>query len=296
MDKLTEFLTAHPFILGDGAMGTMLQAAGLTTGGAPEEWNVTRPEVLRGIFKSYVDAGSQVITTNSFGGTRFRLGRENLQDRVHEFNLAAARLARQAADEADHDVLVAGDIGPTGEIMEPLGDLTPDSARLAFAEQAAALAEGGVDFLLIETMSALEEVEAAIAGIRSACDLPIAATMTFDTRFRTMMGVKPVQAVQALYEWGIRAMGANCGNGPAEIERVVGEMLAVKPADVHLIAQSNAGLPKYSPADKKITYDGTPEVMAAYARKMREMGVRYIGACCGSTPAHIAAMRAALET
>jgi 5-methyltetrahydrofolate--homocysteine methyltransferase len=296
MDKLTEFLTAHPFILGDGAMGTMLQAAGLTTGGAPEEWNVTRPEVLRGIFKSYVDAGSQVITTNSFGGTRFRLGRENLQDRVHEFNLAAARLARQAADEADHEVLVAGDIGPTGEIMEPLGALTPDSARLAFAEQAAALAEGGVDFLLIETMSALEEVEAAIAGIRSACDLPIAATMTFDTRFRTMMGVKPVQAVQALYEWGIRAMGANCGNGPAEIERVVGEMLAVKPADVHLIAQSNAGLPKYSPADKKITYDGTPEVMAAYARKMREMGVRYIGACCGSTPAHIAAMRAALET
>ena len=296
MDKLTEFLTAHPFILGDGAMGTMLQAAGLTTGGAPEEWNVTRPEVLRGIFKSYVDAGSQVITTNSFGGTRFRLGRENLQDRVHEFNLAAARLARQAADEADHEVLVAGDIGPTGEIMEPLGDLTPDSARLAFAEQAAALAEGGVDFLLIETMSALEEVEAAIAGIRSACDLPIAATMTFDTRFRTMMGVKPVQAVQALYEWGIRVMGANCGNGPAEIERVVGEMLAVKPADVHLIAQSNAGLPKYSPADKKITYDGTPEVMAAYARKMREMGVRYIGACCGSTPAHIAAMRAALET
>jgi 5-methyltetrahydrofolate--homocysteine methyltransferase len=295
MDKLTEFLTAHPFILGDGAMGTMLQAAGLTTGGAPEEWNVTRPEVLRGIFKSYVDAGSQVITTNSFGGTRFRLGRENLQDRVHEFNLAAARLARQAADEADHEVLVAGDIGPTGEIMEPLGALTPDSARLAFAEQAAALAEGGVDFLLIETMSALEEVEAAIAGIRSACDLPIAATMTFDTRFRTMMGVKPVQAVQALYEWGIRAMGANCGNGPAEIERVVGEMLAVKPADVHLIAQSNAGLPKYSPADKKITYDGTPEVMAAYARKMREMGVRYIGACCGSTPAHIAAMRAALE-
>ena len=202
----------------------------------------------------------------------------------------------RSADEADHDVLVAGDIGPTGEIMEPLGDLTPDSARLAFAEQAAALAEGGVDFLLIETMSALEEVEAAIAGIRSACDLPIAATMTFDTRFRTMMGVKPVQAVQALYEWGIRAMGANCGNGPAEIERVVGEMLAVKPADVHLIAQSNAGLPKYSPADKKITYDGTPEVMAAYARKMREMGVRYIGACCGSTPAHIAAMRAALET
>jgi len=293
MDRLTQFIEKNPLVLGDGAMGTMLQAAGLTTGGAPEEWNVTRPDVITGIYKGYVDAGSQIITTNSFGGTRFRLGRENLQDHVHEFNLAAARLARAVADAADHEVLVAGDIGPSGEIMAPLGTLTPEDAQAAFAEQAAALAEGGADFFLIETMSALEEVEAAIAGIRSVSSLPIAATMTFDTRFRTMMGVKPVQALEALYGWGVRVIGANCGNGPDEIERVVGEMAAIKPADVYLIAQSNAGLPKYE--QKKIHYDGTPEVMAGYALKMKALGVKYIGACCGSTPAHIAAMREAVR-
>ncbi len=293
MDKLIQFLQAHPITIGDGAMGTMLQAAGLTTGGAPEEWNTIRPEALTAIYQGYVDAGAQIITTNSFGGTRFRLARENLQDHVHEFNVVAARLARAVADAADHEVLVAGDIGPSGEIMAPLGALTPEGAQAAFAEQAAALAEGGVDFFLIETMSALDEVEATIAGIRLASDLPIAATMTFDTRFRTMMGVKPVQALEALYGWGIRVIGANCGNGPDEIERVIGEMAAVKPADVYLIAQSNAGLPKYE--HKKIHYDGTPEVMADYALKMKALGVSYIGACCGSTPAHIAAMRDALR-
>ena len=293
MDRLTQFIKKNSLVLGDGAMGTMLQAAGLTTGGAPEEWNVTRPEALTAIYQGYVDAGSQIITTNSFGGTRFRLGRENLEAHVHEFNLAAAKSARAVADAADHEVLVAGDIGPSGEIMAPLGILTPEDAQAAFAEQAAALAEGGADFFLIETVSALDEVEAAIAGIRSASSLPIAATMTFDTRFRTMMGVKPVQALEALYGWGVRVIGANCGNGPDEIERVVGEMAAVKPADVYLIAQSNAGLPKYE--QKKIHYDGTPEVMAGYALKMKALGVSYIGACCGSTPAHIAAMRDALR-
>ena len=294
MDRLTQFIKKNSLVLGDGAMGTMLQAAGLTTGGAPEEWNVTRPEALTAIYQGYVDAGSQIITTNSFGGTRFRLGRENLEAHVHEFNLAAAKSARAVADAADHEVLVAGDIGPSGEIMAPLGILTPEDAQAAFAEQAAALAEGGADFFLIETVSALDEVEAAIAGIRSASSLPIAATMTFDTRFRTMMGVKPVQALEALYGWGIRVIGANCGNGPDEIERVVGEMAAVKPADVYLIAQSNAGLPKYE--QKKIHYDGTPEVMGEYALKMTALGVSFIGACCGSTPAHIAAMREAVRS
>lgn len=293
MDKLIAFLSERPFVLGDGAMGTMLQAAGLESGGAPELWNVERPEVVRGIYQGYVDAGSQVITTNTFGGTRYRLGRDNLADRVRELNLAGARLAREVADAAGRPVLVAGDIGPSGEILVPLGTLEPADAQAAFAEQAAALAEGGVDFFLIETMSALEEVEAAVRGIRSVSDLPIAATMTFDTHFRTMMGVKPAQAVKALYGLGVRAIGANCGNGPAEIERIISEMVAVKPDDVFLIAQSNAGLPKYDQG--VIRYDGTPEVMAEYALKMKGLGIKYIGACCGSTPAHIAAMKAALE-
>ena len=252
MDQLIQFLSAHPVVLGDGAMGTMLQAAGLTTGGSPEEWNVTRPEVLKGIYQAYTDAGAQVITTNTFGCNRFRLGLHNFEDRVAEFNLAAVKTAREVAAAADHEVLIAGDMGPTGEILFPLGTRMPDEVRDAFAEQAAALAEGGVDFFLIETMSALEEVEAAVEGIRAASSLPIAVTMTFDTHFRTMMGVKPVQAVKALYDMGVRVLGANCGNGPGEIERVIGEMVAVKPADVFLIAQSNAGLPKYETATKQI--------------------------------------------
>ncbi len=292
MDKLLAFLSEYPYVLGDGAMGTMLQQAGLPAGAAPELWNVERPEVVRGIYQGYVDAGAQVITTNTFGGTRYRLSRDNLADRVHELNLAGARLAREVADGAGRTVLVAGDMGPTGEILAPLGTLSAEDAQAAFAEQAAALAEGGVDFILIETMSALEEVEAAVAGARTT-GLPVAATLTFDTHFRTMMGVKPAQALKALYAMGVRVIGANCGNGPAEIERVMGEMVAVKPDDVFLVAQSNAGLPKYDKGH--IHYDGTPEVMAEYALRMKAMGIQYIGACCGSTPAHIAAMGQALR-
>ena len=177
-------------------------------------------------------------------------------------------------------------------ILAPLGAIEPADVRDAFAEQAAALAEGEVDFFLIETMSALEEVTAAVEGIKSASDLPIAATMTFDTKYRTMMGVKPAQAAEALYNLGIVVLGANCGNGPDEIERIVTELAAVKPQGVYLIAQSNAGLPKWQ--NKEIHYDGTPEVMAEYATKMRALGVNYLGACCGSTPEHIRAMREAL--
>lgn len=293
MDKLLDFLSRNQnFVLGDGAMGTMLHSAGLTSGSAPEEWNVARPDVIRSIHQAYVDAGSQIITTNSFGGNRFRLALHKDQGRVHELNVAAARLAREIADAAPHEVLVAGDIGPSGEILAPLGTRQPEEVRDAFMEQGAALAEGGADFFLIETMSALEEVAAAVEGIKAASDLPIAATMTFDTKYRTMMGVKPAQAVEALYNLGIVVLGANCGNGPDEIERVITEMAAARPQGVYLIAQSNAGLPKWE--DQQIHYDGTPEVMADYAIKMRALGVNVLGACCGSTPEHIRAMREAL--
>jgi 5-methyltetrahydrofolate--homocysteine methyltransferase len=295
MDKLISFLEQRPFVLGDGAMGTMLQAAGLVTGGLPEEWNSSHPDTVRGIYQAYVDAGAQVITANSFGGNRYRLEREGMESRVRELDMAAARLAREVASMADHPMLVAGSMGPTGEIFAPLGKLEPEGAEAAYAEQAAGLAEGGVDFILIETMSALEEVEAAIKGVRRVTDLPVAVTMTFDTNFRTMMGVKAATAVQRIRALGVRVIGANCGNGPAEIERVIGEMIAAKPEDVLLVAQSNAGLPRYDAANGQMRYDGTPGVMAAYAGKMRDLGVRYIGACCGSTPAHIRAMGEALR-
>ncbi len=284
-------LHAQRFLIGDGAMGTMLQNAGLTTGGAPELWNVQRPDVIRSIYQGYVDAGSQLIETNTFGGTRFRLKLHDLQDRVYELNHAGAALARAVAGDA---VLVGGSIGPTGELMTPMGALTFASAREAFAEQAAALAAGGVDLFVIETMSDLEEVRAAVAGCRQVSDLPIAATMTFDTNYHTMMGVHPAAAVKALAGLGVRIIGANCGNGPAEIRQVIGEMAQVRPEGVYLMAQSNAGLPKY--VEGKVRYDGTPEVMAEYALEMAGLGVTIIGACCGSTPAHIAAMQEALAT
>jgi 5-methyltetrahydrofolate--homocysteine methyltransferase len=295
MDKLTAYLSTHPFIVGDGAMGTMLQAAGLTTGGAPEEWNVSHPDVVLGICRSYLEAGSQVIETNSFGGNRFRLALHHYEDRVEEFNLAAARLARQAAGDR---ALVAGSMGPTGEILAPLGTLAVAAAGAAFADQARALAAGGVDFFLIETMSSLDEVGAAVQGARSVSDLPVAVTMTFDTRLHTMMGVSPSRAIDAIYKMGVRIIGANCGNGPAETVQVLSQIAAVRPPDVYLIAQSNAGLPKWERGEVagsgQIHYDGTPDLMATYALKMRELGVNYIGACCGSTPEHIHAMATAL--
>ncbi len=295
MDRLIAFLEQFPFVLGDGAMGTTLQAAGLPPGATPDEWNVSHPDVVRAVHQGYVDAGAQVITTNSFGGNRYRLARDGLQDRVHSLNRAAALLAREVADGAAHAVLVAGSMGPTGEILAPLGALEPEEVAAAYAEQAAALAEGGADFLLIETMSALEEVEAAVQGARRACSLPIAVTMTFDTNFRTMMGVKPAQAVKALHAMGIRVLGANCGNGPQEMERVAAEMMAARPEDVFLVTQSNAGVPDYDPVTGQTRFNATPEDMADYARKMMALGVRYIGACCGSTAAHIRAMAEALR-
>ena len=287
MDRLTELLKARRVVLGDGAMGTMLQLAGLVDG-APERWNVERPDVVSSIHRAYVEAGSDFISTNTFGGTRNRLQLDGLADRVAELNEAGARLAREAAG----DRLVAGSMGPTGELMEPLGLLTPDGARESFAEQARALKSGGVDFALVETMSALEEVHAAVAGARDA-GLPAAVTMSFDTNFHTLMGVKPAKAVATLAGWGVALVGANCGNGPAEIERIMTEMSQARPEGVFLMAKSNAGMPRWK--DDRITYGGTPEVMAEYAQKMVALGVNVVGGCCGSAPEHVAAMRAALD-
>ncbi len=292
-----QILESDRYVIGDGAMGTMLQDAGLTTGGAPELWNVEQPEIIKGIYQAYVDAGSQMFETNTFGGTHFRLKLHNLQDRVAELNRAGAALGRKWRPEkrvVGDDILVAGSIGPTGELFEPMGALTYEGAVEAFAEQATALADGGVDLFVIETMSDLDEVKAAVEGCQRVSDLPIAATMTFDTNYHTMMGVSPERAMRTLADMGVQIIGANCGNGPDEIRRVVAEMVSVRPAGVYLMAQSNAGLPKY--VDGEIVYDGTPAVMADYALDMAAMGVDIIGGCCGSTPAHIKAMKTALET
>lgn len=293
MNRLEEMLASHEYLLADGAMGTMLMSLGLGQGSAPERWNVSNPDQVQSVHQVYVEAGSNIILTNSFGGTRFRLKLHNLQDQVTALNRTAAKVAREVADAAARPVAVGGSMGPSGELFEPMGKLTFDAARDAFAEQAAALAEGGVDVLWIETMSDLQEVQAAVAGVRSVTDLPVVTTMTFDTHGRTMMGVTPVQALEAMEKLGPVALGGNCGNGPAEIEGVIAAMHAADPGAT-LVAKSNAGIPEY--IDGVLTYSGTPEVMARHAIRARSLGATIIGACCGSTAAHIRAMAEALAS
>ena len=291
MSALLDALDDGP-LLGDGAMGTMLQDLGNDEGGAPELWNVERIDVVEGVLEGYAAAGSRLITTNTFGGTRARLQMHGLEDRVEELNQAAAELARRVADR--HPVtFVLGDIGPSGDLMEPMGDLTIDSAAELFGEQIRGLVAGGVDGILIETMSDLSEVEAAVTAARKeAPGLPVFATLSFDTNLRTMMGVSPAMAVQALAEMGVDVLGANCGRGLDEMRIIAAQLAEAGAGRVRLMVQSNAGLPKLQ--GDTFVFDGTPEEMAGYAVEMRDLGFTVIGACCGSTPAHIAAMREAL--
>jgi 5-methyltetrahydrofolate--homocysteine methyltransferase len=279
-------------ILADGAMGTMLFAAGLQFGDPPEVWNVSQPEVVRRIQRGYLEAGSRIVMTNTFGGNRLRLRLHGLQDRVAELNRTAAILLRAEVVAAGGRALVAGDIGPTGEIMAPLGTLSDEEAVEVFAEQAAALIAGGVDVIWIETMSHLSEIRAAIQGVRQvSAGIPIIATMTFDTRGHTMMGVSPEQAVTSLAAWGADAIGGNCGNGPDELLPVIERMHAAAP-DVTLVAKSNAGMPEL--VDLRAVYRADPATMAEAGLAFQAAGARIIGACCGSTPAHLAAMAEAL--
>ncbi|MGB0385224.1 MAG: betaine--homocysteine S-methyltransferase [Ardenticatenaceae bacterium] len=291
MNQLQTLLKSEQTLLLDGATGTILMDRGLESGDPPEEWNVLYPDNIRWLYRQYIDAGSRIILTNSFGGTGFRLKLHKLQDRVTEFNRAAAALARAEADAASQPVIVAGSIGPSGELLDPLGSLTFEGAKAGFAEQATALAEGGADLIWIETMSDLNEVKAAVEGARSVCNLPIAATLSFDTVGRSMMGVTGQQAAKTLGSWGLAALGANCGNNLSDTEKVIRQMHAVDPNQV-LICKANAGIPEWKNGEQ--SYNGTPEVMAQYALRVRAMGAKLIGACCGSTPEHIRAMAEAL--
>jgi 5-methyltetrahydrofolate--homocysteine methyltransferase len=273
-------------ILADGAMGTMLQAAGLEKGHAPEEMNLTHADTVLAVHRGYVDAGSELILTNTFGANRFRLDKYGLADRVYEISRQAGEIARESGA-----VFVAGSIGPTGEFFAPVGNLNAEEAREAFAEQARGLADGGVDVLVIETMSDLKEVETAIQGARESTDLPILCTMTFQHKLHTVMGVTARQAAENLSGWGVAAMGANCGTGPEEVEKVLEQMKQISPQAV-LMAKPNAGVPRL--VQGRTEYDATPQLMAQYAQRFADLGVRIVGACCGSTPEHIAAMARAL--
>jgi len=278
----------NSILVSDGAMGTMLQEAGLNDGGAPELWNVEKPEEIEKILEAYASAGARFITTNTFGGTRGRLAMHGLEARVTELNQAAAQIARRVADRHP-GTFVMGDIGPSGDLMEPMGTLTLESGQELFAEQIRGLVAGGVDAILIETMSDLGEVEAAVnASKEVAPGLPIIVTMSFDTNLRTMMGVKPAVAVNQLSALGVRIIGANCGRGIEEMLQIAKELVDARTEGVFIITQSNAGLPKLR--GDVFLYDGTPEEMAKYAQAVKELGVNIVGSCCGSTPAHTKAI------
>ena len=291
-DRLTPLLAERPWLLADGATGSNLFERGLVSGDAPEFWNVNYPDRIAGLHRNFVEAGADIILTNSFGGTRYRLKLHQAEARVGELNEKAARIARTEADRAGRTVLVGGSIGPTGEILEPIGPLNLDAAREAFAEQAAALARGGADILWIETMSSIEETEAAIAGARPT-GLPVVATLSFDTNGRTMMGIAPADLARLHRKHGLAACGSNCGVGPSELIACMVNLANAAEHTAILVAKANCGIPQF--VDGAIRFNGTPELMAEYARMALDAGARIIGGCCGTSPEHLRMMREALE-
>ncbi len=291
MSKFITYLNTRPVLVADGAMGTMLHKAGLLLGVSPERWNLENPDAVRAVHKAYLDAGADLILTNTFGGAPVRLERDNLHEQAHAVNLAAAQLACEIVGDR---ALVIGDIGPTGQMLEPLGALPYADAVNGFATQAAALVEGGVDAILIETMSDLGEAVAAIEGTKQVTSLPIMVTMSFDTKGRTMMGVKPEKAAETLWGMGVALIGANCGRTLSETLEAIVKMRAAVPEAV-LMAKPNAGLPHTG--DGELVYEVTPDIMADYAQQfVAKAGVKIFGGCCGSTPEHIRAVAAALKT
>lgn len=285
---ISQRLASGEVLIADGATGTMLLEAGLPMGMPGEAWVLERPEVIMKLHRAYVEAGSQIILTTTFGGTRARLRAAGLDVQAAEINRRAAEIARQVAGD---DLYVGGDIGPTGEMMAPLGSLTYEAAVEMFAEQAQALAAGGADCIYIETMSDLNEAKAAVEGARQACDLPVFCTFSFDTHGRTSMGISPTQAAQAMADLGVPTIGANCGHAPEEVLDILPQLRAAAP-NTYLIAKPNAGVPRI--IKRQVVYDADPERMAELARRYVELGASIVGACCGSSPQHIAAIREAV--
>jgi 5-methyltetrahydrofolate--homocysteine methyltransferase len=291
MDQsLRQLLQSGKILIADGATGTMLMSAGLPAGAAPELWNAERPEQILALHRAYLEAGSQIILTNTFGGSRIKLDKFGLGDRVRELNRVAVSLAKQASQGK---AFVAGDIGPSGELMQPMGSLTYEVALRSFAEQAAALAEAGVDLIWVETMTDLSEAKAAVAGARQVTDLPVFCSLSFGRKARTMMGVSATQAAQELWPLGLDAIGANCGEGLEMIPEVLSQMRAVLPA-APLIVKPNAGLPKL--VSGQTTYDLGSEDFAIRMKVFISMGAQVIGSCCGSSPDYIAALSHSNET
>ncbi|MDV7141599.1 betaine--homocysteine S-methyltransferase [Tropicimonas sp. TH_r6] len=293
-DALSHLLSTRDWLMADGATGTTLFNMGLQSGDAPELWNADHADRIRALYQGPVDAGSDIFLTNTFGGNASRLKLHDSQDRVRELNRLGAALGREIADAAGRPVIVAGSMGPTGEIMAPMGSLTHELAVEMFHEQAEGLKEGGADVLWVETISAPEEYKAA-AEAAGLAGMPWVGTMSFDTAGRTMMGLTSADMVSLVSGLSHRplAFGANCGVGSSDLLRTVLGFTAQAP-EIPVVAKGNAGIPKYE--DGHIHYDGTPELMAKYAVMARDSGAKIIGGCCGTTTEHLKAMRAALES
>lgn len=293
MQDVRAYLQQGKVLIADGATGTMFHSMGLPTGTAPELWNAQEPDRVRALHRAYLDAGSQVILTNTFGGSRAKLERAGgLGTRTEELNRAAAVLAKA---EAGGQAYVAGDIGPTGELMAPYGILSYEESVEIYAQQARALVDGGVDLIWIETMSDLNEAKAAVEGTRQVTDLPVFCSLSFTRGRRTIMGATPTQAAETLWPMGLAAIGANCGEGIQVIAPVLTEMRAAlrhASANVVLIAKPNAGLPHLE--NGETVFDLGPAAFAEHVPAFVASGAQVIGACCGSSPEHIAAIVAAL--
>ncbi|MCF6368700.1 betaine--homocysteine S-methyltransferase [Rhizobium halophilum] len=293
VNPLHELLAEKGVLLADGATGTNLFAMGLEAGEAPELWNDSQPEKIERLHQDFVDAGADIILTNSFGGTRHRLKLHKAEDRVFELNRRAAELARMVADRAPRKVLVAGSVGPTGELLVPLGTMTYGDAVAAFVEQIEGLKAGGSDVAWIETMSSPDEIRAA-AEAAAKVGLPFTYTGSFDTAGKTMMGLDPkdIHGVAQDIGEGPAAVGANCGVGASDILSSLLDMTAADPQAITIV-KGNCGIPEYRGAE--IYYSGTPPLMAEYARLARDAGAKIIGGCCGTSCEHLAAMRRALD-
>ena len=283
MPSFVDLLSTRPVVLADGATGTNLQEMGLPPGTAPEEWLFEAPEQVRELHRRFAEAGSQLVLTCSFGGTALRLADGPLAGRAAEVNVRAAELAREAVGG---ELLVAGSMGPTGQLIEPYGTLTRDACVAAYHEQAGALAAGGVDLLVLETFFALEEALWAVEGAKSASDLPLVVCFSFDQGTRTMMGLGVAEAVDALDGAGLAALGVNCGRSLADTDRVVDELLATG-TPVPLWVKPNAGIPRV--VGDAVVYEADPDTLARHLLGYSERGIRVVGGCCGTTPEHVAA-------
>jgi len=288
MPSFTHLLAERTVLLADGATGTNYQNMGIEPGVAPEEWVFDAPDRVRELHRRFVEAGSDLLLTCTFGATAPRLADGPLAGRATEVNARAVELAREAAGD---DRLVAGSLGPTGQLVEPYGLLTRETAVDAYAEQARALAGAGADLLVLETFFALEEALWAVEGARSATDLPIVASFSFDQGTHTMMGLSPTDVVSAVAPLGVAALGANCGRSLEDTDAIVTEFLAAAPA-VPLWVKPNAGVPRI--VGDTVVYEADPEMLAEHVRAYVERGARIVGGCCGSTPEHIAAIARAL--